>query len=116
MNGFPEVSFETRVAGTSFRQQEMDSFYEDNSIELKREPNNPHDSNAVSVIHEDSGLQVGYMPRDIAKVLARIMDAGYHVDGCIKHLTGGRIDAPINGVTIEVNIEGELMEALVDSD
>ena len=112
MSGFPEVTFSTRVAGTSFRQKDIDSFYEDNSIELKREPNNPQDPNAVSIIHEETGKPVGYIPREVARTLAIIMDAGYYVNGCIKHTTGGYSGKPTKGVVVEVNIDGELMEDL----
>ena len=44
------------------------------SFALVREPNNPHDPNAIRV--ELAGLYLGYVPRDIAKDLAPQMDAG----------------------------------------
>lgn len=44
------------------------------SFALVREPNNPHDPNAIRV--ELVGLYLGYVPRHIAKDLAPQMDAG----------------------------------------
>ena len=44
------------------------------SFALVREPDNPHDPNAIRV--ELAGLYLGYVPRDIAKDLAPQMDAG----------------------------------------
>lgn len=116
MAGFPEVSFETRVAGTSFRPEFMDAFYEANDVDLRREPCNPHDPNAIAVIHEDTGEQVGFIPREIAKVLAVVMDAGYDVTGSIKHTTGGYGNNPNRGVVVEILIEGALMEALIQDE
>ncbi len=44
------------------------------SFALVREPDNPHDPNAIRV--ELAGLYLGYVPRHIAKNLAPQMDAG----------------------------------------
>ena len=44
------------------------------SFALVREPDNPHDLNAIRV--ELAGLYLGYVPRHIAKDLAPQMDAG----------------------------------------
>jgi len=44
------------------------------SFALVREPDNPHDPNAIRV--ELAGLYLGYVPRHIAKDLAPQMDGG----------------------------------------
>jgi hypothetical protein len=44
------------------------------SFALVREPDNPHDPNAIRV--ELAGLYLGYVPRNIANDLAPQMDAG----------------------------------------
>ena len=44
------------------------------SFALVREPDNPHDPNAIRV--EVGGLYLGYVPRHIAKDLASEMDNG----------------------------------------
>ena len=61
-----------RVAGTSFRPDEVrdPGFEPGNSLALLREPENPHDANAISVWNEDRTAQAGYVPADVAVVLA----------------------------------------------
>ena len=50
---------------------------------LEREPDNPHDANAIKVILESgrlaktkSGFHIGYIKRAVASVIAPVMDAG----------------------------------------
>lgn len=45
--------------------------------ELRREPDNPYDKNAIQVIV--NGLPVGYVPREVARDLASRIDAGDQV-------------------------------------
>lgn len=47
-------------------------------VDLVREPKNQFDPNAVKVIlmEHTSGLHIGYLPRDIASMLAPQMDEG----------------------------------------
>jgi hypothetical protein len=44
-------------------------------LELRRDPENTHDPNAIAV-HAGDGLQVGWVPREIAAELAAELDAG----------------------------------------
>jgi hypothetical protein len=44
------------------------------SFALVREPENSHDPNAIRV--EVAGFFLGYIPKDVAKSLAPLMDAG----------------------------------------
>jgi hypothetical protein len=44
-------------------------------LELRRDPDNPHDPNAIAV-HAGDGEQVGWVPREIAAELAAELDAG----------------------------------------
>jgi len=54
-------------------------------LELRREPENPHDRNAVAVwcrFRKDGRTQeqhLGYVPRGDAKAVAKVMDAGVQV-------------------------------------
>ena len=69
------------------------------SFALVREPDNPHDPNAIRV--ELSGLYLGYVPRYIAKNLAPQMDAGRNLFA----LFVSRNDHPFHntvGLTIEI--------------
>ena len=44
-------------------------------LELRRDPDNPHDPNAISV-HVPGGDQAGWVPRELAAELAPQLDAG----------------------------------------
>jgi len=68
-----------KVKGVTFRdaQNNIKTFgCEDiGSYALVREPNNPHDPNAIRVAL--AGIVfLGYVPRDVAKELAPLMDEG----------------------------------------
>jgi hypothetical protein len=43
-------------------------------LELRRDPDNPHDANAIAVLA--GGAQVGWVPREVAAELAGDLDAG----------------------------------------
>lgn len=45
-------------------------------LELRRDPDNPHDPNAIQVHPRDGGAQVGWVPRELAEELAPELDAG----------------------------------------
>jgi hypothetical protein len=45
-------------------------------LELRRDPDNPHDPNAIQVHPGDGGDQVGWVPRELAAELAPELDAG----------------------------------------
>jgi hypothetical protein len=64
------------VAGTQFRPGTLDSeaLAPGRALELRREPGNPHDANAIAV-HAD-GAHVGFVPRELAAELAPELDAG----------------------------------------
>jgi hypothetical protein len=44
-------------------------------LTLRRDPENPHDSNAIAV-HASDGEQVGWVPREVAAELAPQIDSG----------------------------------------
>ena len=46
-------------------------------LELRRDPANPHDPNAIAVHGAGGGEQVGWVPRELAAELARDLDAGH---------------------------------------
>jgi len=80
-------------------------------IMLRREPNNPYDSNAVGVwilaralwVFTDD-VQIGYLPAGhVAEEIARHMDRGGTVTGEIVNITGGTHDKPTLGVNILLN-------------
>jgi hypothetical protein len=64
------------VAGTQFRPGALDSdaLAPGSVLELRREPGNEHDANAIAV--DAGGAHVGFVPREIAAELAPQLDAG----------------------------------------
>ena len=65
-----------RVAGTSYRPDELadPGFEPGNPLTLVREPDNPHDANAISVWNADRTAQAGYVPANVAAELAGFVD------------------------------------------
>jgi hypothetical protein len=63
---------------------------------LKREPDNPHDSNAISAwvqvkpwFRKAQSHQLGYISADVASRLSQDMDRGADVMATVKEVTGG---------------------------
>lgn len=50
-------------------------------VRLEREPNNPHDANAIAVYAAGAPAKSGYVPRGTAKRLAKLLDAGADLVG-----------------------------------
>ena len=69
---------ETNVAGVTFegRQTVVESLRIGEYLEIIQEPDNPYDPNAVKVMRSN-GKQVGYVPREVAKDIKWIFDAGF---------------------------------------
>jgi single-stranded-DNA-specific exonuclease len=82
--------FHTKIAGVSFegRQDVIAGLRVGADLELRREPKNPHDSNAIAVHY--GNLQLGFFNRKIAAHLAPLIDAGARYRARIASLTGGR--------------------------
>ena len=59
----------------------------DAALELRREPNNPHDRNAIAVHYGD--LQLGFFNRRLAAHIAPQIDAGVRYRARVASLTGG---------------------------
>lgn len=54
-------------------------------VDLEREPDNRHDPNAILILSEN-GDELGYVPREHAKVMAPLLDAGADYEATIKKL------------------------------
>jgi hypothetical protein len=93
------------VAGAAKYQRELiqlaggkqrESQYIATNAELWREPDNPHDRNAVQVLI--AGRVVGYLPRAEAERLASMMDgAGMAAIACQAEIRGGWRDGRDEG-------------------
>lgn len=76
---------ETVVAGTQ-HYADADLLAEINSgdkLVLTREPENAYDVNAIRVEHKHR--KVGYVPRQLAALFARLMDHGYWIGAEVDH-------------------------------
>jgi hypothetical protein len=69
-------------------------------VTFRRDSINPHDANAVAVFLDKKpwiGFHVGYVPRDIAALLAPKMDSGQieMVEGTLENLDGDEGDISV---------------------
>jgi hypothetical protein len=67
------------VAGAGAHHAEAlgsDAVAPGSQLELRRDPANEHDPNAIQVHPADGGAQVGWVPRELAAELAPELDAG----------------------------------------
>ncbi|MBV9271236.1 MAG: DEAD/DEAH box helicase, partial [Candidatus Eremiobacteraeota bacterium] len=81
--------FHTKVAGVSFerRQDMLAGLSEGLELSLERQPDNPHDANAIAV--KFGALQIGFLKKDLARQLAPHIDGGARYRARIASLTGG---------------------------
>lgn len=94
-----KLTMTIRAAGTTFenrqeRLQFLKQFQpEDLSITLEREPENKFDSNAIQIVVHIKPISrktvIGYVPRGLAKELAKVMDAGMHAAASLVQIIGG---------------------------
>lgn len=93
-------SFYTKIVGVTFEnssgesRQEIIAELEQKhqtpfSLNLLHQPDNPHDMKAVAVIDPD-GRQLGFLSRDVAHQVARLLSRGVLVDAMATQITGGR--------------------------
>ena len=89
-------NFMTKIVGVTYenddgasRQALLSECQEGDKLLIVRQPDNPHDKNAVAVIHESTGQQLGFLSRDIARDVAKAIKKGVTYRGGIKNLTGG---------------------------
>lgn len=97
--------FHTKIAGVSFdgRQDVIAGLRAGAPLELRREPGNAHDPNAIAVHY--GNLQLGYFNRRIAAHIAPLLDAGTRYRAVVASLTGGSDSAKHRGVNIFVERE-----------
>jgi single-stranded-DNA-specific exonuclease len=83
-------SFHTKLAGVTFegRQEVAARLVPGASLRAVRQPDNPHDSNAIA-LHDSHGTQVGFFNRRLAGALAPVIDAGVEYDVEVADVTGG---------------------------
>lgn len=76
------------AAGATYgddRRATCEGCCDDDPVTLEREPDNEHDTNAILVL-DAAGNDLGYVPRDLAKDLAPLLDKGAKQDFRVKKL------------------------------
>ncbi len=83
----------TSVAGVSFqnndgssRQTAISECHVGDILSLNRQSTNPHDSNAIAVFNSH-GNQIGFLPRDVATVVAAWIDSGSIATAVVRRIT-----------------------------
>lgn len=101
----------TKVVGVTMvnddgknRQDIIGDLNPEDELELRRETNNPFDSNAIAIFTID-GQQLGYLKRDLARDLAPNMDKGVEIKAIVKEVTGGTNTAPTKGLNIQLEAD-----------
>ena len=96
-------SFMTKVVGVTFegRQQVVASLSAGDALEVVRDANNEVDPCAIAVM-APAGRQVGFLRRQIAQVLAPLIDDGARYGATVAEVTGGGAGESL-GLNIEVS-------------
>jgi single-stranded-DNA-specific exonuclease len=72
----------------------------DSRLELRRDPDNPHDPNAIAVHY--GNLQLGFFNKRLAAHIAPLIDAGARYRARVASLTGGSDETKHRGVNVFV--------------
>lgn len=99
--------FHTKLAGVSFegRQDVIAGLHAGAPLELRRQADNPHDSNAIAVHYGQ--LQLGFFNKRLAAHIAPLMDAGARYGARVASLTGGSSTGEFKHRGVNVVIERE---------
>lgn len=74
----------TQIAGAYYRIENLQDCYEGQKVILKRNPNNPHDKNAIEMWA--GRKHIGFVPADEAVRLSWAIDRGDKVEAHIEKL------------------------------
>ena len=96
----------TNVAGISFRQDAASLCYAGQSLTLLRDPENPHDVNAVSVFAD--GNHIGFIPATLNAGFAAYLDSGRQLCADIDNVVGGAADKPAIGIYINLYLPDDV--------
>jgi hypothetical protein len=93
----------------SSRQLEIQALAPGDTVELVRQPNNPHDHMAVAIF-SCSGTCVGYLGRVKAQWLGSKMDNGMQISAIVERIRGANMPGGLLGLVLRLNTEGEMPE------
>lgn len=109
-----KLSMTIRAAGTTFEnRQERIQFIQqfkpqDLSVTLEREPNNTYDSNAIKIVVHILSIAkktvIGYIPKDLARELTRVIEAGIQIKARLESIIGGYSYKETFGALINITI------------
>ncbi|AEO93512.1 gp253 [Bacillus phage G] len=105
---FEEIPYTIHVAGVSWedRQDHIPNLEIDSEVYLIRDPNNQYDKNAISVKAIDN-IQIGWIPKKIAEVLAPEIDAGIQWQARVEKIIGN--EQQLKGVLIKLFLSKDYM-------
>lgn len=92
----------SKIAGITFdnRQYYARRCYPGMRLTLRRNPNNPYDINAVEVRTYDGLTQLGFIPKETAVTIARLMDTGHKLGCYVEQINDS--GAGVLGVNIKI--------------
>jgi single-stranded-DNA-specific exonuclease len=82
--------FYTKAVGVTFedRQERLAALIPGQPLCLVRQPDNPHDANAI-LVRTEQEVEIGYLNADLARHLAKAMDEGAVYQAQVASVTGG---------------------------
>ena len=109
-----KLSMTVRVIGTTFEnRQERLAFLqqfkaEDLSVTLEREHENQYDNNVIKVVVHIKPIKrrtvIGYVPKGLARELAKVIDTGVQVKAYLMQIIGGYSYKETLGALINITI------------
>lgn len=109
-----KMSMTFRAAGVTFenRQERLEFLKQfksdDLSVTLEREPKCIFDSNAIQIVVHILPISrktvIGYVPKGLAKELAKVIDSGIPVSASLLQIIGGYSYKEYNGALINVTV------------
>ncbi len=107
-------TMKVRATGTSFenrqeRLQFLRQFHlKDLTVTLEREPDNEFDSNAIQIVVHIKPISrrtiIGYVPKELAVELSKVIDMGIPVKASLIQIIGGYSYKEALGVLIDIQI------------
>ena len=107
-------TMKVRVAGTTFenrqeRLQLLRQFHQnDLTVTLEREPDNEFNNNAIQIIVHIKPISrrtvIGYLPKELARELSKVIDIGIQVKASLIQIIGGYSYKEMLGALIDIRI------------
>ena len=107
-------TMKVRVVGTTFenrqeRLQLLKQFHQnDLTVTLEREPDNEFNNNAIQIIVHIKPIScrtvIGYLPKELARELSKVIDIGIQVKASLIQIIGGYSYKEMLGALIDIRI------------